>query len=651
LSVSPSDPAKSNGSSSTFEQLLEAAPDAIVGVGEDGKIVFVNGQAEALFGYPREDLLGEEVEALVPTRFRDAHPGHRREYFAEPRTRPMGADIDLYGMRRDGSEFPAEISLSSIETENGRLATAAIRDVTHNRAAERRFEQFLEFAPDAVLGVVTGGEIVLANQQAETVFGYTREELVGRGIELLIPERFRAVHPAHRKGYFAEPRTRSMGAGLELFALRKGGEEFPAEISLSGIEEEDGSTLAMVAIRDISDRAESEREKALREELDQSRRLESVGQLAGGIAHDFNNILGVIMNYAEFVGDELPADSKASDDVEEIRRAAERAASLTRQLLIFSRREVVQPELLDLRQVVIQLENLLHRALGERVELETRFADGLAAVEADPGQIEQVLVNLAVNARDAMPDGGRLVIELENAELDEEYVYMHPNTAPGSYVRLKVSDTGVGMGEETRERAFEPFFTTKGKGEGTGLGLATVYGIVTGAGGRVDIYSEPGMGTTFKVHLPASSAEPSLGGGQAEHRPAGNGEVVLVVEDETDVRRMAERILSKGGYAVIGTSGGEEALEACRKAGQPVHLLLTDVIMPGMLGTELVEQVKAIRPGLAVILMSGYSHEVLAPEARTERDGTAFIEKPFSSGELLQAVRKLLDAQASDTSR
>jgi hypothetical protein len=372
--------------------------------------------------------------------------------------------------------------------------------------------------------------------------------------------------------------------------------------------------------------------------------LESVGQLAGGIAHDFNNILGVIMNYAEFVGDELEVDSQAHQDMEEIRRAAERAAALTRQLLIFSRREVVQPELLDLRKVVSGLENLLHRALGERVELETYFSDDLMAIEADPGQIEQVLVNLSVNARDAMPDGGRLLIEVDNAELDAEYTYMHPDTEPGTYVRLKVSDTGIGMDEETIQRAFEPFFTTKGKGEGTGLGLATVYGIVTGAGGRIDIYSEPGIGTTIKVHLPASSAAPSHGQREAKDRPVGRGEVVLVVEDEPDVRRMAERILTKGGYSVIGTSGGEEALDVCRKDDQPIHLLLTDVIMPGMLGTELVEQIKALRPELGVIFMSGYSHEVLAPEALAKQDGAAFIEKPFNATELLQAVRGLLDA-------
>ncbi len=332
--------------------------------------------------------------------------------------------------------------------------------------------------------------------------------------------------------------------------------------------------------------------------------------------------------------------------MEEIRRAAERAAALTRQLLIFSRREVVKPELLYLRDVVTELENLLRRALGERVELVTRFGEDRCAFEADPGQIEQVLVNLAVNARDAMPDGGRLIIEVDRATLDDEYTGMHPDIEPGTYVRLQVSDTGQGMDEETAHRAFEPFFTTKGKGEGTGLGLATVYGIVTAAGGRIDIYSEVGMGTTVKIHLPASAETPSEGKTRFRGRPLGRGEVILVVEDEPDVRRMAERILTKGGYSVIGVNGGEEALEVCARASQPIHLLLTDVIMPGMLGTELVERIKEIRPQLGVIFMSGYSHEVLAPGALAEHGANAFIEKPFNAGELLQAVHDLLDAGA-----
>ncbi len=502
------------------------------------------------------------------------------------------------------------------------------------------FEQFLEFVPDAIVGVGRDGKIVLVNQQAEKLFGYSRDELSGELVELLVPTRFHEIHPKHRSRYFDEPRTRPMGAGVELFAQRKDGTEFPVEISLSSLELE-GETIATAAIRDISERAESELEKALQGQLDRARRLESVGQLAGGIAHDFNNILGVIMNYAEFVAEELGPDSASREDVEEIRRAAERAAALTRQLLIFSRREVVKPELLDLRDLVADLENLLRRALGERVELTIRFADDLRTVEADPSQIEQVLVNLAVNARDAMPEGGRLVIEAENIELDDEYTYMHPDTDAGHYIRLKVSDTGIGMDKETIERAFEPFFTTKD--DGTGLGLATVYGIVTAAGGRVDVYSEPEIGTTVKIHFPATAGQPTSKEESDEDDAAGRGEVVLVVEDEPDVRRMAERILTKGGYSVIGTAQGAKGVEICERGEQQVDLLLTDVIMPEMLGTELVERVRSFRPKLRVVYMSGYSHEVLAPQALAQNGVSAFIEKPFSAQALRATVRELLD--------
>ncbi len=528
------------------------------------------------------------------------------------------------------------------------------------------FEQALALAPDAIVGVRPDGTIALANVQTEELFGYARDELLGQPVELLVPERFRHVHPGHRSGYLADPRTRPMGAGLDLFGRRRDGSEFPAEISLAGVEADEG-TLAVAAIRDVTERVtaaqererleaelhrarrlETEREKRdLEEQLNQMRRLESVGQLAGGVAHDFNNILGVILNYAEFVAEEIGEDSPAYDDVEEIRRAAQRAAALTRQLLIFSRRDVVRPRVLDVNAVLEDVDKLLRRAIGEHVALETRAADDLWPVEADSGQLEQVIVNLAVNARDAMPDGGHLLIETGNAELDVEAAPLYGDLPPGRYVRIVVSDTGVGMDAETVRHAFEPFFTTKAKGEGTGLGLATVYGILTEAGGAIQLYSEPGVGTTVKAYLPAAGGEVAPREHEQLPLAAARGESVLVVEDEDGVRRLTERILVRAGYRVLSAPSGRVALELCARDGQAVDLLLTDVIMPEMLGPELAERAVALRPGLRVLFMSGYSHQMIARRQVSER-AVAFVEKPFTSEGLLVGVREALDAGDPD---
>jgi PAS domain S-box-containing protein len=648
-----------------FEQFLEFAPDAIIGIQPDGRIDLVNAQAEALFGYTRDELVGEPVELLVPEQFRGKHSGHRDGYFADPRTRPMGQGLDLLGRRKDGSQFPAEISLSSIKTGSGVIATAAIRDISGRVRAQRRFEQFLEFAPDAIVGIGREGHIELVNAQTEALFGYERGELIGHSVETLVPERFRPRHPAHRRGYFTEPRTRPMGAGLDLFGRRKDGTEFPAEISLSSIDT-DEEMLAIAAIRDVTDRVDAERQRklleeqlertrreqsdrertALEEQLNQMRRLDSVGQLAGGIAHDFNNILGVILNSAAFVAEDLEPDSPMLEDVEEIRRSAQRAAALTRQLLIFSRRDVVHPQALDLNEVVSELERLLRRVLGEHVLLQTEFAPGLWPVTADPGQIEQVLVNLAVNARDAMPGGGRLIIETRNVDLDDDYAEMHPRATPGRHVQLSVSDTGVGMDAAVAARAFEPFFTTKPKGEGTGLGLATVYGIVADAGGSIQIYSEPDLGTTVKVQLPACASQPAVADHHPASRPRSRGETVLVVEDEDSVRRVTRRILAKGGYNVLTAAGGEEALEICDRADQTIDLLLTDVIMPGILGPELVTRANDLRPRLAVLFMSGYADQLIKHSTESG-DEIPFVEKPFTAETLLAGVDDVLSRDAS----
>jgi len=506
----------------------------------------------------------------------------------------------------------------------------------------------LEAAPDALLGVDQDGRIILANIQAERVFGYEHDELVGRPVEILIPERFHFIHPAHRQQYIDDPRVRPMGAGLELYGRRVDGSEFPAEISLSYFPTQNG-TVVMTAVRDITDRKAMEEERAKLEmdlarsqmeaRLLQAQRLESLGQLAGGVAHDFNNLLVVILNYAEFASRAVADRSEVVADVQEIIKAAEQASHLTHQLLAFGRRERVQPKVLDLNAVVAHVQQLLRRTIGEQVNLHTDLDGNLWRTRVDPGQVEQVLVNLAVNARDAMVDGGDLTIATVNYEDYADGPFKHPELQPGRYVCLSVSDTGVGMPPEVQERAFEPFFTTKAKG--SGLGLATVYGIAHQAGGGVYIYSEPGLGTTIRVYFPA--AWPDMEEVDTPAPPDGPTQAlaarILVVEDEEAVRRMTARILREAGYEVEATEGGPTALasaQALKEAGECFDLLLTDVVMPNMNGKELSERMRRIFPDIRVVMMSGYSKGVLGDE------DMSILEKPFNEKQLLIKVREEL---------
>ncbi|MDQ2912960.1 MAG: PAS domain S-box protein [Chloroflexota bacterium] len=749
-----------------YESLLEAAPDAIVVVDDEGLIRLANRQVEALFGYVPGELLGKSVDLLVPERARKQHPFRRTKYLKEAKTRPVGVGRKLSARRVDGTEFPVEITLSTIDTSDGLLVSAAIRDITDRIRAEERhqlFQSLLEAAPDAIVVVDAGGRISLVNRKVEELFGYTRGELIGELVEILVPENARAEHPHHRSGYMLDPRTRPMGAGLELTARCKDGTAFPVDISLSTIQTAEGLFVS-AALRDVTDlrRAEArsrlaaivdssvdaiigetlegtitswnpaaerlygwtaaeaigkdiaitypptklderaeilaklrkgerisgletvrmrrdgtlmdflvsispvreehetivgiastgrditdyvaaarQRER-LERELQQAQRLESVGQLAGGVAHDFNNLIAVIMNYATFVADELGDRPALREDVEEIRRAAERAATLTRQLLIFSRREVAHPEILDVNSVVVEMRKLLQRTIGEHIELVSTPAAELWPVLADRGQIEQVIMNLAVNARDAMPHGGKLVIETQNAELDEDFVATRVDLPTGRYMRLIVADTGQGMTAEVADRAFEPFFTTKPKGKGTGLGLATVYGIVSDARGKVGLYSEPGRGTTVTVLLPAAEtaammAEPSQTTGES----AGNGEGVLLVEDEGAVRAAARRILTKNGYRVFEAASPADAVGLGADLSRKIDLILTDVVMPDMSGMDLVALLHKSRPGAPVLYMSGYPQDVIAHQGLVTGE-VHLLEKPFTRKALLRAVREVL---------
>jgi PAS domain S-box-containing protein len=402
------------------------------------------------------------------------------------------------------------------------------------------------------------------------------------------------------------------------------------------------TTGAVLVFSDITDR------KHLEDQLRQAQKMEAVGCLAGGVAHDFNNLLTAIMGYSQLLMMRVPADDPSRQDLQEISKAGERAATLTRQLLAFSRKQVMEPKILDLNAVVGDTSKMLSRLIGEDIHLRAIFDPRLNTVEADPGQIEQVLMNLVVNARDAMPHGGRITIETSNVELDEAYTSQHVGVRPGQYVMIAVSDTGCGMDAETQARIFEPFFTTKEVGKGTGLGLSTVYGIVKQSGGHIWIYSETGRGTTFKVYLPPAktgtetwkpAAQPSL-------LPGGT-ETVLLAEDEVQVRDFAARVLRELGYTVIEARNGREAITAASEAGQKIDILLTDVIMPEMGGKSLSDWIRGRIPGVKVLFISGYTEGAISNLGELN-PGVAFLQKPFTPGELARKVRELLNAPVQE---
>jgi two-component system cell cycle sensor histidine kinase/response regulator CckA len=382
--------------------------------------------------------------------------------------------------------------------------------------------------------------------------------------------------------------------------------------------------------------------RQLEDQLLQAQKMEAIGRLAGGVAHDFNNILTAIKSYSELLIEDMAAGKGRLEDVQEIREAADRAATLTRQLLAFSRQQMLRPRVLDLNTTVRDLKNMLDRIIGAHIELNTRLAPDLGMLTADPGQIEQILMNLVVNAHDAMPEGGRLDIETANVELDGEYARTHAATSPGPYVMLAVTDSGQGMSRETQKRIFEPFFTTKENGQGTGLGLSTVYGIVKQSGGSIWVYSEVGRGTTFKIYLPRVNAS-------VEHRPVavtgdtrGGKETILLVEDEVSVRAVAGRILRRNGYTVVEASNGIDALRECEERGTEVDLIVTDIVMPEMGGFELAKRIRLARPGARILFTSGYTEAAVLRRSFVE-PGEAFLEKPFTPARLAQRAREVLD--------
>ncbi|HKW98792.1 MAG TPA: ATP-binding protein [Bryobacteraceae bacterium] len=501
---------------------------------------------------------------------------------------------------------------------------------------EKTVVALLESAAQALLGADREGRIVLANARAEEMFGYTIDELRGAAIEVLLPDSLRKAHSDHRAEYFAHPRVRPMGIGMDLLARRKDGSEFPVEISLSYVQTDEG-LFAIAFVSDISHR------KQLEDQLIQARKMEAIGRLAGGVAHDFNNMLTIVSGYSRMIADRLPAGDPLRAYSEEVLKAADRASALTSQLLAFSRRQITKPRVIDTNVLLSNIEKMLHRLIGEDIELKFSLEPAVAHIKVDPGQLEQVIFNLAANSRDALPRGGRITIETKGVRLDSAYAQTHLDVKPGNYVMIAVTDNGEGMDEVTRRRIFEPFFTTKAQGKGTGLGLATAFGIVKQAGGDIWVYSEPGKGTTFKLYFPAASDSPVEQPVPAPARTAYRGnETILVVEDDDSVRDLMITMLQGLGYHVLSAGSVDEAIAVRGDHPGKIALLVTDVVMPEKGGKQLADALSLATPDLKILYLSGYTegtvmrHGVLDP-------GVDFLAKPFNQEDLGKKVREVLD--------
>ncbi len=500
------------------------------------------------------------------------------------------------------------------------------------RVSEERYRDLVENAHDIIYSHDLEGNYTSMNKAGEVITGYTLEEVLKLNV-------LKTVAPEYRpkaKEMLERKLTGERITAYELEIMAKDGGRIIVEVNTK-LEYDDGVPVGVQGIaRDVTAR------KQLEEQLRQSQKMDAVGQLAGGIAHDFNNLLTAISGYSELTLRRLKADDPLRHNLEEIKKAGDRAASLTRQLLAFSRKQVLQPKVLNLNSIVSNVENMLGRLIGENIELRTSLSPDLGSVKADPGQIEQVLLNLAVNSRDAMVEGGKLMIETANVYLDEEYARQHIAVEPGHFVLLAVSDDGIGMDEEIRTRIFEPFFTTKAVGKGTGLGLSTVYGIVKQSGGSIWVYSEAGIGTTFKIYLPRVDTPV-----ENYRRPedwmgdlSGTG-TILLAEDEELVRNLTSEVLQLYGYSVLEASGGREALQICERYADSIDLLITDVVMPEMSGRELADRLKQLRPDVKVLFMSGYTDNAIVHQGVLDA-GANFIQKPFAPEVLANKVREIL---------
>ena len=632
-------------SESRLRAILDAALDSVVTIDGNGVVVGWNGKSESMFGWTSAEAQGRSLSQLiVPERYRERHEEGLRRFLASGLGPILNRQIEMCALRRDGQEIPVELAIVPIRLETGWAFSAFIRDLSERRQAE----VVLQTAQNRLAQVVSASVAVIyatrvlnntfqptwISDNIERVTGYTVQEAITPGWW------FENVHPGDQ-ARAAEELAGTLARGVFTceyrFRFRDGSYRWLRDEARLVVDQ-DGKPLELIGTWiDTTER------RNLESQLQHAQRLDAVGQLAGGIAHDFNNVLTAISGNADLLLERLSPGDAGREDVEEIRSATVRAAALTRQLLAFSRRQVLQPQVLDLAKVLHKMERMLQRLIGEHIELVCELGPGPGDVEVDPGQLEQVLLNLLVNARDAIAGTGKITIATSTVTIDAVYARTHPSAIPGEFVMLSVSDTGRGMTPEVRQRLFEPFFTTKEVGQGTGLGLATVYGIVKQSGGFIEVTSEPGQGSRFRIYMPrVAKSGRRLSADSATDSACRGTETVLLVEDEAAVRKVARSILEHYGYRVLEARLPVEALALSHSFSGTIEIVVTDVVMPGMNGPEMVTQLLARRPGLKVLYASGY------PGSTVEHPGlltpeVGFLTKPFTATALASKVRQILD--------
>jgi PAS domain S-box-containing protein len=637
-----------------FRLLAENSIDCIWMLDTRLRFTYLSPSVETILGYKPEQLVGTKLSSYF----------RKKEFFKVGALAAKAiknyktfthVTFETRMLNSKNEKVDIEITSKMLLNDQGKLIglQGTTRDITERRKAEEslreseeKFRSMSSAAQDAIIMIEENGKVVLWNNSAERILGYTHEEILGREFHaVLAPSHYKEAYTKGINKFRKTGQGPAVGKTIELEAVRKDGTEIPVELSLSAVMLS-GRWCAIGILRDITDRKRAEEEKArIEDQYRQAQKMESVGRLAGGVAHDFNNMLGVILGYTDMSLEKIDPAQPVYAALQEIRKAADRSADLTRQLLAFARSQTVSPRVLDLNETLEGMLKMLHRLIGEDIDLVWLPGNGLWPVKVDPVQIDQVLANLCVNSRDAIAGVGKMTIETGKVVLDKSFCREHPGSVPGEYVLLTVSDNGCGMDKETLDNLFEPFFTTKEVGQGTGLGLATVYGIVKQNNGYIYVKSEPDEGTIFRIYLPRHVGKAAQMQKKDLAEPAKRGhETILLVEDEPAILKMATTMLERQGYNVLNAATPDEAIRLAGEYDSEIHLLITDVVMPKMNGLDLAKSISLLYPDIRQLFMSGYTANVIA-HRRVLDEGVNFIQKPFSMQDLAAKVREVLDSE------